>query len=141
MKRLLSFALIAVTTLAAGACGELGTGPATFSGTYALQSINGQRVPAPLYYSSASDHIEILASDLTLYDDGSYTDFTRVQDTHFAPTRVYDDNTQGTWVVSGTQLTLADRNDLTHVTYATLSNGRIVIDRFGGYNARAEYVR
>lgn len=141
MKRLLSFALVAVTSLSAAACGDLGTGPASFAGRYDLRSLNGQSVPATLYYNSASDHIEILASDITLYDDGSYTDFTRVQDTQFGPTQVYDETTQGTWSLSGSDLTLADRFDRTHVTYATIANGRLVIDRFGGYNARAEYVR
>ena len=140
MKRLLSFAFLAVTTLTAAACGDL-TGPASFSGRYTLQSINAQPLPASLYYTNASDHIEILASEIALFDDGTYTDYTRIQDTQFGPMRVYDDNTQGTWVLSGSQLTLSDRYDRTNVTYATLASGRIVIDRFGGYNARAEYVR
>ncbi len=142
MKHLLSYALVALTTVSAVGCRDLGTGPsASLAGTYTLRTLGGQQPPATLYYHGSSDHVEILSSQLTLREDGTYSDATRVQDTHFGPTFVTAEYTEGSWLLSGSDLTLADRNDPTHVTYAFVSNGRISIDQFSGYPVTAEYVR
>jgi hypothetical protein len=142
VKRLLSFALILATTFTAAGCSDTSTGPAgSLTGTYTLRAISGQLVPASLYYNSASDHIEILSSQITLYSDGTYADATRVQDTQNGFTQTYDDNTQGNWLLSGSQLTLADRNDPTHVTYAYATSNQISISNYAGYGVTAEYDR
>jgi hypothetical protein len=139
VRRLLSIALIAVTALTAVGCSD-STGPAaSLSGTYNLRTINNQPLPATLYYTSASDHIEILNSQITLFSDGTYADNTRVQDTSYGPTTVYDDNTVGYWVLSGSNLSLTDRNDPTHVSNAYVSGSQLQITNFAGYNATAIY--
>ena len=142
MKRLLSCALVIALSVLATGCGDLGTGPAaSLSGSYSLRSLDSSPVPASLYYYSATDHLEVISSQLVLRADGTYTDYTRVQDTQGAYTRVYDDNTAGDWSLSGSQLALRDRIDYSHVSYGNVTNGRITIDNFAGYNVRAEYVR
>jgi hypothetical protein len=145
VKRLLALLLVAVTSLSAVGCSD-STGPgSSLSGTYSLTLLGTQRVgsnpPASLYYNSASDHIEILGSQITLYNDGTYTDVTTVQDTYFAPTTVRDEQTSGTWTLSGSTLTLQDRNDFSNITYALITSNRLIIDNFAGYGVRAEYVR
>lgn len=140
MKRLLSFALVLVTTLAAAGCGDI-TNPAdSVSGTWSMQTLGGQRLPASLYYANASDHIEIINGYITVYSDGRYTDVTRVQDTNYGPTTVFDDQTQGTWQLSGSRITLVDSYD-GHVTVGYVDNGRLAIDNFGGFGMTAEYLR
>lgn len=142
MKRLLSLALILATTFTAAGCNDTSTGPAgSLTGTYTLRTINGQQLPAELYYRSASNNIVILDSQITLYSDGSYADVTRVQDTQNGSTQRYDENTRGSWILSGSQLTLADRNDALAVTYAYVTSNRLSISNFGGYGATAEYSR
>src|SRR5436305_83211 len=142
MKRLLSFALVLATAFSAAGCSD-STGPAgSLTGTYSLRSLGGQTsLPAQLYYGSAQDHIEIINSQLTLYSDGTYSDVTRVQDTNFGPTQVYDDTTTGFWTLSGSQLTLTDRADASNTTYAYASGNTISIDNFAGYGVTAVYAR
>lgn len=142
MRRLLSVALAAVTVLAAAGCSDSTAPSASLSGTYTLRTINGQPTPATLFYNNASDHVEIVSSQITLYTDGTYADNTRVQDTNYGPTTVTDDNTVGYWTLSGSNLALTDRNDPTHVSYATAGGGgQLQFTSFGGYNVTAIYAK
>jgi hypothetical protein len=142
VKRLLSLVLMLATALSLSACNDIGTGPAgSLTGTYTLRTLGGQQLPATLFYTSASDHVEIVSSQITLNTNGTYDDATRIQDTEFGRTQVYDERTEGTWQLSGSELTLRDRYDFSNVSYAYVTNNRLVIDRFAGSNASAEYVR
>jgi hypothetical protein len=142
VKRLLALLLVAATTLSAAGCSNDSTGPAgSLSGTYSMTLLGTQRPPASLYYNNASDHTEILGSQITLYNDGTYGDVTTVQDTYYGPTTVTDQQTSGNWTLSGSTLTLQDRNNYANITYATISGTRLIIDNFAGYGVRAEYTR
>lgn len=96
--------------IAAAACSSDTVGGAIIvspaAGTYALQTVNGTPLPAPV--TTTSRVITFLADTLRLGGDGSYTEFTVTQSAPPGQTPTKSDTLRlsGRWVDNGTSIGL-----------------------------------
>ena len=98
-KALVAFAaLVAIV-----ACGDA-TGPAgqtNPAGNYAIATVNGKPVPAPLFSDTGGYLLEITSGSLALTGDGKYSSVMGFRQTLPGSVSSYTDSTGGTWVRTG----------------------------------------
>lgn len=107
MKRLLS-ALALSTLVVLGACGgDSSTAPTSSSmaGNWSLQTVNGANLPFTVY-QSGTDQVDITSDVITFSASGSFTEATETRTTSNGQTTTQSDASAGTYVLSGTAITL-----------------------------------
>lgn len=131
MKRFLVLAFAAALTVTASACQDSTNPGAVLSGTYTLRTVNDKSPPV-VVFADATLTEEVLAGRITLDQSGNYTDIVTLRDTptNGSPSTTYDDQINGYWSLSGSQLTLTDVNDPTRPSYATVRNGQLLFTNF-----------
>ena len=107
MQRLL-LALLATGTAAslAAACGD-SFSPEGLAGTYSLQSVNEEALPATLA-ELGSNKLEAMSGTLVLSDDGTYNLTTQLRTTNSESTSTDTTSDHGDWESEGTEITLMD---------------------------------
>lgn len=107
MQRLL-LALLATGTAAslATACKD-SSSPDTLAGTYALQSVDDEALPATLA-ELGSNKLEAMSGMLVLSDDGTYNLTTQLRTTNGDSTSTDTASDHGDWEFEGTEITLMD---------------------------------
>jgi len=130
MKRLLRLAICLALATTAMSCSD-STGPgSSLAGTYNLRSVNGSTPPVTLCDNTSC--YDILSAQIFLDANGNYQSVNR-----------YSDGTEtsdGTWQLSGSDLTLIDNSD-GYRSYAYISGNDLVFDNLGGSSLTAVYSR
>ena len=102
-------ATLTVATFALAACGGGGDaiGPSTIAGTYTLQTVNGNALPAVLL-EDAGYKLEVLSGSYTLNGDNSYSATASFRETENAVVTPSTESESGTYVVRGSSVTFTD---------------------------------
>ena len=127
MRKLL-FAFAAVPMLG---CGGDSTGPAASAeGTWNLQSVNGQGLPFTAASTSAPVYrFEILADQVVVNADGSFTEYTTSRETQGTAVTETTDTYTGTWSQHGNQVDITDSDGQT--TTAVINGNKLAINQQG----------
>jgi hypothetical protein len=134
--RLRSLALVAVIA-AAGACGgsDSPSGPATPKtpdGSYNISTVNGKGLPVAIF-SDTNYTYEVTSGSLALTTDGKFSIVTTFRQTIPGNISTFVDSTGGTWVLTGTSVTLTNGSDGSTDT-ATWANGQLTFTETDGKN-------
>ena len=115
MRKLLAV-LIGIAIMAA--CGD-STGPSetNISGTYELQTINGQNLPFTLLIVGTYQ-LEIAAGSVTINANGTYEESTTVREIDGSSTTTTTETSSGTWTRTNNAVTFVDGEDQTSLTGA-----------------------
>lgn len=101
-------ASLAMLVIACG--GDKAVGPASVSGTYTLQTVNGQTVPAAFYQDSLEKD-EFVNGSVALADDNSWTGSLGLRGTDMTTNEMFLNTTApigGTYSLRNGQITLTD---------------------------------
>ncbi|SRR5690349_21488204 len=94
--------------VAAGACGSDSTSPfAGASGSWSLQTINGGALPVIL--GSGSQAVTVLASTLTISDNGNYNEVVTLRPAGTTSNTTFTE--VGTWTFTNGTITFNDQTD------------------------------
>ena len=145
-RRLALLALGALTFLGTGCGDDDPSGPRGVTGSYTLRTVNGQNVPATVYEGSDLGFqlkVEVLSGRITLNSNGTFQDVTTVRQTiGTGPSSTDDFTTSGTWVQSGSTLTLTDPTEDETYTLTVQGDGSLVQSGdIGGIQVNARYVK
>jgi hypothetical protein len=128
---------VSLSTLGVAACGDdNGTGPGGISGTYTLQTVNGQGLPFTMFDGEVDDGqggtfdvlLRILSGSVTLNSNNTYRarlDFDFRIDGQPCAGCVEDDDEEGTFSVSGSTITFDPEDDDPQT--ATVSGNTITV--------------
>lgn len=111
----------------ATACGgAAATDPAqvTFAGTYALQSVNGSKLPY-VAIQDASGTVIIVADQLVIADGGSWSESGTIRTTINGQTQTQVGGNSGSWTRSGNSLFLYSVRTNTNSYAGTFSQNRL----------------
>jgi hypothetical protein len=118
---------VAVAALAA--CGgDSSTEPGhatTPVGAYTITTVNGKAVPASLFADGAFNY-EVMSGKLTLTNDGKYSAVTTFRQTLPGNVETFVDSVGGTWVLSGTTVSMTNPAD-SSTGSAAWGNGTLTI--------------
>lgn len=91
------------------ACGGDATAPdaATFAGTYALETVNGQKLPY-VYIQTGNNSVTILNDRLTIADGGSWSETANVRVSTNGVVTTQTIAAGGSWARAGNQLALVN---------------------------------
>lgn len=103
---------------------------ATPAGSYVITTVNAKPVPVALF-DTASYKYEVVSGSLSITSDGKYSSVMVTRQTVGADIEMFSDSTGGTWVQSGTSVTLTDGQDGTIVTGAW-ANAQITFTEVDG---------
>ncbi|HKW49320.1 MAG TPA: hypothetical protein VJN70_17835 [Gemmatimonadaceae bacterium] len=101
-------ASLAMLLIACG--GDKAVGPETIAGTYTLQTVNGNKVPAAFYQDSL-ERDEFISGNVVLADDHSWSGQLGLRGTDLTTNQPYINITApvgGTFSLKGGQITLSD---------------------------------
>lgn len=128
MKRILMLAFAAALSLGASACQDTTSPGAVLAGTYSLQSVNNQAPPV-VYSQNAGTTTEVIAGQIQINRDGTYTDVLTFRDTPYGgvPGAPYNDTIYGTWALSGSTLQFYDSSNPNNTYYATVSGNQLIV--------------
>jgi len=122
-------ALVALAAaVAIVACSD-SSGPAVQKnpeGDYAIATVNGKPVPAPLYSDTGGYTLEITSGSLALTSDGKYSSVMGFRQTLPGAVSTYTDSTGGTWVRNGGNVQFTETSTGFTLT-AVWTNGRITV--------------
>lgn len=128
MRRLPKAWLAAAIVLAAGACGSDSTSPLLgASGTWSLQTING--TPLPVTLGSGVQAVTVLASTLTISDNGNYNEVVTLRPAGTTTNTTFTET--GTWSLANGVVTFNDRTDA--ITYTGTVNGSTLTENTGTF--------
>lgn len=122
-----TFAALALVTTFAG-CSDL-AGLGGLTGTYSLESLNGQRLPVTFFQSSTVRE-ELVASTLRLESDEEYTVRFTYRITTASGSRTESEESRGFFERDGDEIRFEDP-DTGDVTYGYVSGDRIELDAGG----------
>ena len=145
-RRLALLALGALTFFGTGCGDDDPSGPGGVTGTWTLRSVNGQNVPATVYEGSDLGFqlkVEVLSGRLTLSQNGTFQDVTTVRQTiGTGPSSTDDFTTSGTWVQSGSTITLTDPGEDETYTLTVQGDGSLVqSEQISGVTVNVRYVK
>lgn len=123
-RALAAFAVI----VAIVACSD-SSGPAVQKspeGNYAITSVNGKAVPAPLFSDTGGYMLEITSGSLSLTSDGKYSSVMGFRQTLPGAVSTYSDSTGGTWVRTGGNVQFTETST-GFMLSAVWTNGRITV--------------
>lgn len=101
-------ASLAMLVIACG--GDKAVGPDTISGTYTLQTVNGNQVPAP-FYQDSQERDEFVSGTVVLAADNSWTGQLGVRGTDLTTNEMFVNTSApigGTFSYKSGQITLTD---------------------------------
>lgn len=106
MKRRLALTLIALATVVSLGCSDDGTRPtpASFAGTWNLQTVNGS--PMPFVVQTANPKIEIMSDQIVVVDNGTFTESFVVQRTTGTQVVLERGSDSGTYSLNGSAVSL-----------------------------------
>lgn len=122
-------ALVALAAIVAIVACSDSSGPAVQSnpeGNYAIATVNGKPVPAPLYSDTGGYTLEITSGSLALTSDGKYSSVMGFRQTLLGAISTYTDSTGGTWVRSGGNVQFTETSTGFTLT-GVWTNGRITV--------------
>jgi len=129
------FIILAAVLVSAAACQTDSTGPnVQLTGSYRLQTINGQRLPYT--FTANNGDLENVSSDeLTLFSDGTYQDVATVNDQSgsFTSTEV------GTYTALNGSITFFDQTD--GIQYGGSLSGNVLTEISNNGNLTEVFVK
>lgn len=106
MRKLLSLIVLMLVFL--GACGDSGTGPEdSTSGTYALETVNGNRVPYTIL-QFGNDKIEVVAGSITINADNTFSWRVTLRTTEGGRVTTEEDRYTGTYTRNNNAFSFTD---------------------------------
>ena len=123
-RALVAFAAIVVIV----ACSD-SSGPSVQKspeGNYAIATVNGKAVPAPLFSDTGGYMLEITSGTLSLTSDGKYSSVMGFRQTLPGAVSTYSDSTGGTWVRTGGNVQFTETST-GFMLSAVWTNGRITV--------------
>lgn len=131
MKRFSKAWLAAAIVLAAGACGSNDSNVTSpifgASGTWSLQSINGTGLPVTL--GSGTQTVAVLASTLTISDNGNYNEVVTLRPFGATTNTVLTE--VGTWTFANGVITFNDQTD--GIIYTGTVSGNTLTENSGNF--------
>jgi len=118
------------------ACGSDTTGPGNAPpppsspvGSYTISTVNGKSLPVAIY-SEVNYTYEVTTGNIGLTNDGKYSLVTTYRQTIPGNVETFVDSTGGTWLLSGTTISLTDGQDGStgQITWATNQLSFAIVD-------------
>ena len=134
--RFASLALLA----AMAACGSGGDSGSTTPpilttpiGTYTISSVNGKVLPVAVASDTSGLYkLEVTSGTIALTADGRYSVVTNTRQTIPGVVSLFVDSTGGTWVLSGTTVSLTNSQDGSHDTAVWSNTGQLTFAEVSG---------
>lgn len=123
-RALVAFAAIVAIVACSDSSGpSVQKGP---EGNYAIATVNGKAVPAPLFSDTGGYMLEITSGTLSLTSDGKYSSVMGFRQTLPGAVSTYSDSTGGTWVRTGGNVQFTETST-GFMLSAVWTNGRITV--------------
>jgi len=118
--------------LTSGACGgDSPTAPETISGTFTLRSLDG--APLPVVLLQGDPALTLVGDTLVMNGNSTYRTAVVLQETSGGQTTTTVEASSGTYVRSGSSLTLTDGQDGTSVAGAIQGASIVITDQGSTY--------
>ena len=129
-RALITLAFVATVAACGGDSSTEPGGSSSPVGAYSITTVNGKTLPASLFADGAYNY-EVTAGKLTLTNDGKYLAITNTRQTLPGNVENFVDTVGGTWLLSGTTVSMTNPSDGSTGT-AAWSNGTLTISVIDG---------